>query len=146
MTGESAALAPGYQHSEPADPYEDAIGPFYRRETPEGPIYAFSVTEKHMNMSGNAHGGLLGGFADTIFRLAAGLANHGAEVRPLSMSLSFMAAARAGDLVECRPEVIRRTAGVLFVSGSFNVGGVVFLSASSLWETFRTPPETTKNV
>ncbi|MSP42997.1 MAG: PaaI family thioesterase [Alphaproteobacteria bacterium] len=146
MTGEAAAPPPGYQHSEPADPYEDAIGPFYVRVTPEGPIYAFSVTEKHMNMSGNAHGGMLGCFADTIFRLAAGSANDGAKVTPLSMSLSFMAAARAGDLVECRPEVIRRTAGTLFVSGSFNVGGVIIFSASSLWETLRTPPETAKNV
>ncbi len=146
MTGESAALALGYRPIlNPVDPFEDVIGPFYERAEPDGGAsYAFQVREDHTNMAGIAHGGMLMSFADTVVAQAAFAANGGDHVVTLSMSASFLAPARVGDLVECRPKLIRKTAEILFVGGEFMVSGAVILSARSLWKTIRTRPKMAK--
>lgn len=130
----------------PVDPFEEVIGPFYeRQEAGGGMSYAFQVREAHTNMAGITHGGMLMSFADTVVAQAAFAANGGDHVVTLSMSTAFLAPARTGDLVECRPRLIRRTAEILFVSGDFMVGGVTILTADSLWKTIRLRPKTAKN-
>ncbi len=143
MTEAGAAIALGYQPMlNPADPFELVIGPFYeRRESDGGASYAFQVREAHTNQAGIAHGGMLMSFADTVVAHAAFAAHGGDDVVTLSMSTAFLAPARIGDLVECRPRLIRRTAEILFVGGEFMVGGAVILSAKSLWKTIRMRPK-----
>ncbi len=137
MTGEGTQPSPGYLPAPPSGRFEKDIGPFHMQQTPDGARHALMITQTHMNMSGSAHGGMLGSFAHRVFRLAAMTANQGEKVAMLSISLSFLAAAREGDLVECRPRVIRGSAANLLVEGKFIAGGVVILTASSLWETLR---------
>jgi len=146
MTGERTALALGYQPIlNPVDPFEHVIGPFYARaEQDGGASYAFQVREEHTNMTGVAHGGMLMSFADTVVAHAAFAANGSDHVVTLSMSASFLAPARVGDLVECRPKLIRKTAEILFVGGEFMVAGEVILSARSLWKTIRMRSKTAK--
>lgn len=129
----------------PVDPFEHVIGPFYERREPDGAAsYAFRVHEDHTNMAGIAHGGMLMCFADTVVAHAAFAANGSDHVVTLSMSASFLAPARVGDLVECRPTLIRRTAEILFVGGEFMVGETVIVSARSLWKTIRMRPKMAK--
>ncbi len=147
MTGESAVMALGYLPIlNPVDPFEHVIGPFYERpETDGAASYAFQVREAHTNMAGIAHGGMLMSFADTVVAHAAFAANGSDHVVTLSMSASFLAPARIGDLVECRPTLIRKTAEILFVGGDFMVAGAVILSAKSLWKTIRMRPKVSEN-
>lgn len=144
MTGEGAGPPHGYMPAAPAGHFESTTGPFYIRHAPDGAAHAFIVTQAHMNMSGAAHGGMLGSFAHRVLRQAAIAANQGEMVALLSISLSFLAAAREGDLVECLPRVIRGSAANLLVEAKFTAGGVVILTASSLWESLRTRPKTAK--
>lgn len=147
MTGESAVLALGYQViADSPDPFEHIIGPFYERcEADGGVSYAFRVRQEHTNMAGIAHGGMLMSFADTVVAQAAFAANGSDHIVTLSMNVSFLAPARIGDLVECCPRLIRRTAEILFIDGDFRVGEAVILTAKSLWKTIRMQPKMAKN-
>jgi len=147
MREAASALGLGYRLlADQGDPYLHFIGPFYERHEPDGGFsYACEVRPAHANMAGNAHGGMLMSFADTVVAHAAFAANGSDHVVTLSMSASFLAPARVGDLVECRPTLIRKTAEILFVGGEFMVAGAVILSARSLWKTIRMRPKTVGN-
>ncbi|HEX4889697.1 MAG TPA: PaaI family thioesterase [Alphaproteobacteria bacterium] len=147
MTGQNAILALGYQAiADSPDPFEHIIGPFYeRRESGGGVSYAFQVRQEHTNMAGIAHGGMLMSFADMVVAQAAFAANGSDHIVTLSMNVSFLAPARIGDLVECRPGLIRQTAEILFIDGDFRAGEEVILTVKSLWKTIRMRPKTVKN-
>ncbi len=140
---EGAAIGLGYRPIiNPDGPFENLIGPFYERPEPDGgSSYAFQVREAHTNKAGVAHGGMLMSFAGGVLMCAASAANGGGQLAGLSMSVSFLAPARPGDLIECRPRLIRETAGILFAGGEFMAGAEIILSARSLWETIRMRPK-----
>ncbi|WP_407169610.1 PaaI family thioesterase [Bradyrhizobium sp. ORS 111] len=99
------------------DNFETHTGPFYHRMNENGVITcAFRVGKKHLNGSGNVHGGCFMTFADyCLFALAApALQGPGVTV---SFSSEFLDAAREGDLIECTGEVTRAGGSLIFVRG-----------------------------
>jgi acyl-coenzyme A thioesterase PaaI-like protein len=48
----------------------------------------------------------------------------------------FIAAALAGDMVTCRPEVVRKTREIVFMRGDFKVDGKVIFSVTAVWRTW----------
>lgn len=99
------------------DSFETHTGPFYHRMDENGRIAcAFRVGPKHLNGSGNVHGGCLMTFADyCLFALASPvLQGPGVTV---SFASEFLDAAREGDLIECIGEVTRAGGSLIFVRG-----------------------------
>ncbi|HCO90705.1 MAG TPA: PaaI family thioesterase [Alphaproteobacteria bacterium] len=132
-------IALGYEPDlSPVDPYEVLIGPFYARPEPEGDYsYAFRVGEQHTNVNEIAHGGMLMSFADSVVANAAFAANDGMPAVTLSMNTTFLAPGRIGDLVECRPRLVRKTREIIFVDADFQARGEVLLTVKSLWKVIR---------
>jgi acyl-coenzyme A thioesterase PaaI-like protein len=58
----------------------------------------------------------------------------------VSQQTSFLSPAVAGELVRCRPQVVRRTRQIVFVRGDFFAGARAVLTASSIWKVFHAPP------
>lgn len=129
MSQDPEAAAQGFQPlPDSADPYVQQIGPFYVRHGADGGLcYAFRVRSAHTGTSGIAHNGLLMGFAD-----AAITAFGGGDFAALSMSVSFLGAARINDLVTCQPRISRRTREVVFISAICMAGSVPVMSVKSL--------------
>ena len=99
------------------DSFETHTGPFYHRMDENGRIAcAFRVGPKHLNGSGNVHGGCLMTFADyCLFALASPvLQGPGVTV---SFASEFLDAAREGALIECTGEVTRAGGSLIFVRG-----------------------------
>jgi acyl-coenzyme A thioesterase PaaI-like protein len=99
------------------DSYEAHTGPFWHRLEADGGVRcAFRVEKKHLNGSGNVHGGCFMTFADyCLFAIASPvLQGRGVTV---SFSSEFLDAAREGELIECTGEVTRAGGSLIFVRG-----------------------------
>jgi uncharacterized protein (TIGR00369 family) len=121
-----------------AEPFEDHAGPFYTRLEPDDRVVcAFRADKHHTNGSGFMHGGALMTFADySIFIIAReALAGHGSVTA--SMNCEFVDAGRQGELIECRGEVVRAGASMVFVRGMITTGGRPLLNFSSIIKKLR---------
>jgi acyl-coenzyme A thioesterase PaaI-like protein len=104
------------------DNFETHSGPFWHRVDENGRIQcAFRVGKKHLNGSGNVHGGCLMTFADyCLFALASSvLQGPGVTV---SFASEFLDAAREGELVECEGEITRAGGSLIFLRGLLKSG------------------------
>ena len=110
-------------------------GPTYLRR-PEGgsPILALRVEEKHLNMRGIVHGGMLVTLADSA--LATGL--HHARQVPMSLvtvslTTDFVEPAHLGDWIEAHVDVQRVGARMAFANCYLHVGAKRILRASGVF-------------
>ncbi|MDP1626525.1 PaaI family thioesterase [Parvibaculum sp.] len=125
----------GWRISELHDPFEAYVGPLFEREDADGTrIFGFIADERHVNERGAVHEGMMMTFADAFL---GGAANRGADGKScvtLSLQASFLADAKAGDLIECRTKLDRKTRAIVFVSARFSVGDDDVMTATSLWK------------
>ena len=141
--------APAPDASEPAaalDPAHDGwdadtdpdfiglIGPLWRRNDGEGWSYAFLAESKHQNRRGVVHGGMLTAFADQALGFTAWHVNERQSQATVQLDVHFINAVRAGDFVEARCKVVRRTRSLLFMSAVLVVGSRVVATASGVWK------------
>jgi uncharacterized protein (TIGR00369 family) len=106
------------------DNFEVNNGPFWHREEADGDIRcAFRVERKHLNGSGAVHGGCLMAFADYCLFALGNKALHDGRGVTLSFSSEFIDAAREGDLIEGRGEVVRAGRSIVFLRGTLSCAG-----------------------
>ena len=99
------------------DSFETQTGPFWHRVQADGQVRcAFRVEKKHLNGSGNVHGGCFMTFADYCLFALASRELQGPAVT-VSFSSEFLDAAREGELIECTGEVTRAGGSLIFVRG-----------------------------
>jgi acyl-coenzyme A thioesterase PaaI-like protein len=80
------------------------------------------------------YGGALMAFADAALSFGVGDAVGGVHFVTAQLQTHFTAAARVGEFLQCRPEVIRRTRDLIFVRGLFTVEGKVIAHADGIWK------------
>lgn len=130
----SVATPEGWSVSALHDPFEAHVGPLFERMDATGNrIFGFIPDERHVNEYGIVHEGMMMTFADAFL---GGAANRGAggDCVTLSMQASFLSGAKAGDLIECRTQLDRKTRAIVFVSARFSVGNEDVMTATSLWK------------
>ena len=104
------------------DSFEAYIGPFWHRTEADGRVRcAFRVEKKHLNASGNVHGGCFMAFADYCLFAIARPALQGKGIT-VSFASDFLDAAREGELIECSGEVTRAGGSLIFVRGELKSG------------------------
>jgi uncharacterized protein (TIGR00369 family) len=104
------------------DNFETHNGPFWHRIDENGEVQCvFRVEKKHLNGSGNVHGGAFMSFADyCLFAMASSrLQASGVTV---SFACEFLDAAREGELVEGRGEITRAGGSLIFLRGILKSG------------------------
>jgi acyl-coenzyme A thioesterase 13 len=128
----------------PGNTFMSLCGPVYVKPRDDGqPILGLRVEEKHLNMRGIVHGGMLMTLADSSLGHAI---NHVRKVPfglvTVSMTSKFIAAARLGDWIEAHVEVERIGASMAFANSSLMTGGRRLLHASAVFALAR--PAATK--
>lgn len=114
-------------------PYGRLVGPVYEKATPEGPAFGFRVTDKHINMGGVTHGGMLATFADIVLgRFEARDFNK--VTVTVRMVTDFLAPARLGDWVEGTAKITRETKSFFFVDGVVTCRSRNLLNASAIFK------------
>jgi uncharacterized protein (TIGR00369 family) len=125
---------PGYVETRLIDPFEIYVGPVFEQGPKGLRTFAFRVDERHVNMRGVIHGGMLMTFADAALGQAAWDACDHAACVTLNMQCQFLAPAKQGDLIAVAPVLTRRTRSLIFLRGDFTVDGAAIFSASSVWK------------
>jgi uncharacterized protein (TIGR00369 family) len=128
----------GYKSLSGISPAEDHIGPFYYRKSEQGLSLGFRAMAHNCNGIDTVHGGVLMAFADYAVTMLA-LSGVKENCTSISFSSDFIAAARLGDWVEARGEVVRRTGSMTFVSGRLFSGDTVVLTFQSVVRRLKKP-------
>lgn len=100
------------------------FGGVFQGDSPDGPVFAFRVSETHLNGIGVCHGGATATFAD----IAQGRALHGhlgpnGEVAvTVNLSIDYIAAARLGEWLTCTPQILRFSRRLIFTTAIILAG------------------------
>ncbi len=123
----------GFTPMTQTSPYGRLVGPVYEKTTPEGHVFGFRVMDKHMNMGGMTHGGMLATFADIVLgRFEA--RDFDKVTVTVRMVTDYMAPARLGDWVEGRANITRQTRSFFFVDGVITCRTRNLLNASAIFK------------
>lgn len=110
------------------------VGPLLELREPEATRFGFIADRRHANLLGVVQGGMLMTFADRALGLRAWEVAGGIPYVTVQFDMLFLSAARMGDFVELRPEVIRQTATLVFLRGTLTVGSRSVAAASGIWK------------
>ena len=114
--------------------YMGHIGPVYARR--EGVAWAYGVQAdvQHLNQSGNVHGGMLASLADSALGMIVWEAIERQPCVTVQLNAQFVSAAAAGEFIEARAEIVRKTRSLVFIRGQLTVGARVVLAADGIWK------------
>jgi acyl-coenzyme A thioesterase PaaI-like protein len=114
------------------------VGPLYWR--PADGAYAFRAEQKHANLIGVVHGGMLMSFADRALGETAMRAAEGANCVTIQLEMKFIDVGRLGDWIEFDPQVVKRTGSLVFMRGDVRAGPRLLASADGVWKILRRRP------
>ena len=115
-------------------PFGDLVGPIWKHETPERLRWGFVVEAKHLNRSGNLHGGMLMTFADQSMAMTARQATGVKRHATIELNTQFIGGVQLGQFVEAHAEVVRATRSVVFMEVKMFVDGRIVVSANGIWK------------
>jgi uncharacterized protein (TIGR00369 family) len=130
----TAAPPAGFTRTKLVDPFEIHVGPVFERGEKGARHFVFVIDERHINMRGVIHGGMLMTFADAVLGQAAWDATDHADCVTMTMQMQFLAPAKLGDLVEVTPVLTRRTRALMFFRADFTVRDETIFSVASVWK------------
>ncbi len=115
--------------------FTSTVGPFWVRGTEQDCSLTFPAEERHSNgHMGSVHGGALMTFADICLGYRAARALGHTACVTAQLQLHFVSSARVGELISCRPELIRRSSQLVFVRGLICAGERTVASADGIWK------------
>lgn len=93
----------------------------FARGQGEARVFGLRVEERHLNVAGKAHGGLLATLVD--FSLGRAVAEADAAGVTASLTTDYLAAVEPGDWIEAHTEVEKAGATLAFADCSLRVEG-----------------------
>lgn len=110
------------------------LGDLYCRRNDGEIVIAMRVDERHTNMRGIAHGGMLSSLADSALGIGLTLYCEGRHsFVTVNLSTDFVDAARPGDWVEAHVDVQKLGGRVAFANCFLQVGERRILRASGVF-------------
>ncbi|MBD8723737.1 PaaI family thioesterase [Oxalobacteraceae sp. CFBP 13708] len=130
----SPSAPPGFERLNRGGPYMANLGELYCRRGEGEIVFAMRIEDKHTNMRGIAHGGMLASLADSALGLGLTLYCEGRQsFVTVNLSTDFIDAARPGDWVEAHVEVQKMGKRMAFANCFLQVGARRILRASGVF-------------
>ena len=124
------------------DNFETHNGPFWHRIDENGQVQCvFRVEKKHLNGSGNVHGGASCRLPITACSRWPPPVLQGSGVT-VAFACEFLDAAREGELVEGRGEITRAGGSLIFLRGTLKSGERTLFTFSGTIKRVRRKPRT----
>jgi uncharacterized protein (TIGR00369 family) len=110
-------------------------GPIWRLSA-DGDVrrFALRVVGKHLNGSGNVHGGVLMTLADIAMSHTARAVSGAPSTATVSMTCDFVGPGKLGEILEARVRVTRQTRTLVFLGCDIGVGARGVAVATGLWK------------
>ena len=115
-------------------------GPRWSRREGGSWAYGLLLAHSHLNPAGVAHGGALLTLIDHVMSTVAWEASARTPCLTLQIDTQLLAPARAGQFVEARAQVVRRTHSLLFMQGSVTLDDAPILVAQAILKASSTHP------
>ena len=115
-------------------------GPLWSRREGGSWAYGLLLAHSHLNPAGVAHGGALLTLIDHVMSTVAWEASARTPCLTLQIDTQLLAPARAGQFVEARAQVVRRTHSLLFMQGSVTLDDAPILVAQAILKASSTHP------
>lgn len=133
MAVASEGIPDGFVAYEPERFFYQSVGPIYIRREEDTARCGFLVGEKHVNIAGICHGGMLFSVMDIQLGFDANL-KTGVDgfLATVNMTVDFMAAVKIGQWVEASSQVVRQTRSLVFVDGRMTADGETVLRANAV--------------
>ena len=134
----STSLAPipeGFKLLNRGGPFIAMLGPLYYRKREEGTsIIALRIEEKHLNIRGIAHGGMLVTPADSALGIALSMSRTPPQpMVTVNLTTDFVDSAHPGDWVEAHVDIQRVGKRMAFANCYLHVGDKRILRASGVF-------------
>jgi uncharacterized protein (TIGR00369 family) len=115
--------------------FETHVGPLFRKpDVDDGKaVWGFRVEQHHCNPYGMLHGAMAVALADTMMGSLVFHAIKSAPCATISLNTEFLAAAKSGDWIEGRAELLRQGRSVCFVRAELFSGEKLIMTASGAW-------------
>jgi acyl-coenzyme A thioesterase PaaI-like protein len=97
------------------------IGPLWQRVVNEEHEYALIAQDKHHNRRGLVQGGLIMTFADRSCGMTARFVSGKPTLATVQLDTHFVDSAKIGEILVCRPRVVRATRSLIFVTAEVTV-------------------------
>lgn len=135
------SIPAGYRETELVDPFEIFVGPVYEAGEVPHRRFGLPADDRHVNLRGVVHGGMLMTLADLTLGAAVWDASDRAPCVTMNMQTQFLKEARAGDWIAVTPQITRRTRSLVFARADFEVENTVIFTAQSIWKLLGQPSD-----
>lgn len=150
MTGGGATggrgVPAGFAPIDGPSPFGRLLGPIHERPE-EGGAFArgLRIEDRHTNLGGVVHGGVLMSFADVVLGTVSyrHAGRPGASIRMVS---DFVAPARVGDWLEGRGAVTKATRSIVFAAGELTVDGRTILTMAGTYKLLGEPRDADRDL
>jgi len=114
--------------------FGELVGPIWRNDDNGKARFGFTVAPKHLNRSGNLHGGMLMTLADQAMAMAARQITGNKRHATIELNIQFVDGVKLGEFVVALPEVVRATRSVVFMEAKMFVGERLVVTTSGIWK------------
>ena len=133
--GDVAEVPPGYSPLQVGGAYFQQLGPVYaRRADAGGVVIALRVAERHLNIQGITHGGMLVTLADGALGINIAMARERRSAQvTVSLSADFLSGGRLGDWLEAHTTITRMGQRMAYANCDLKVGTRHVLRSSGVF-------------
>ncbi len=119
----------------PGTHFNATAGPYWVRQEANGRMAGLLSEDGHGNGHvGTVHGGVLMTFADIALGIGVVDAANTRDCVTLQLQMQFVAAAKIGSFLTCKPELVRCTSQIVFMRGLIMAGERTVASADGMWK------------
>lgn len=131
---EANAIPDGFLPLSRSSPFADLLGPIYQKTAEGELVFAIRAEQKHCNVRGHVHGGVLSTLAD----IAMGYSSAFSTTPPtpivtVNLSIDFSGKAEQGDWIEIRTDIQKIGRNLAFANCYLRVGAVRIARASAVF-------------
>ena len=108
------------------------VGPLWTKRQGGTWNYGILAEDKHANLAGFVHGGMLTTLMDHALSIIAWEANERQPCITVALDVHFLAAGRPGDFIAAGGRIVRQTSALVFMQGSLSVEGKEIVTGAAI--------------
>lgn len=117
--------------------YASRFGPLWTRQEEAGWAYGVLPTAEHLNPAGAVHGGVFASLMDHVLSAVAWEALGRQPCVTVQLDTQFLQAAREGQFLEGRGQVVRIAGSLVFMHGTVSHAGDALCQGSAVLKRLR---------
>ena len=131
---ECSNVPDGFEPMSRSSPFADLVGPIYQKRKGRELLIAIRAEQKHCNLRGHVHGGVIGTLADIAMGYSTAFSTEPpTPMVTVNLSIDFSGKADQGDWIEIHTDVQKIGRSLAFASCQFHVGATRIARASAVF-------------